>query len=150
VEGATREIGGKVWSIALLPATRGLDVGRRLIKIAGPALGKAVSGGKGILDAEIAGEGVGAALGELALRLGEPEAAALVKELVTTGVTCDGKEVNAATFDLIFAGDYGTLLAVASFVVEANFRLPLASWLDAARASVARPKRSATPAQPTS
>jgi hypothetical protein len=149
-ESATKEIGGKQWTVVLLPATKGLDVGRRLVKLLGPAIGKAVSGGRGILDAEISGEGIGAALGELAERLGEPEAAALVKELVTTGVICDGKEVTPVAFELLFRGDYQTLLAVAAFVVEANFAIPLGSWLDTARASVKRPKPSATPATPTS
>lgn len=147
----TRQIGGKEWTITLLPATKGLDVGRRLLRLVGPSIGQAL-GGAGrpgsLLDVDSAA--LGNAVSDLALRIGEPEAAALVKELVTTGVFCDGKEVRADLFDLLFAGDYETLLRVAAFVVEVNFRVPLGRWLDAARALAARSSPKPIPEQPTS
>lgn len=151
LEAHKRTIGGKEWTVVLLPATKGLDVGRRLLKLIGPAVGSAVGGlgGAKLLDAQVDATTLGGAFSALADKLGDPDAATLIKELATTGVHCDGKEVTPPVFDLIFQGEYETLLRVAAFVVEVNFRLPLASWLDAARASVAR-KATRTPVQPTS
>jgi len=146
--GHDREIGGKLWTVTLLPATRGLDVGRRLVRIIGPAIGQAIGavGAGGIMEADaslLAG-----AAGSLAEHLGEPDAAALVKELVTANVQCDGVPVTAASFDVLFAGDYGTLIGVAVFVVEVNYKIPLLSWLAAANTRSAERAKSAQPKPP--
>lgn len=138
-----REIGGRVWTVTLLPTGRGMDVGRRLIRLGGPAMGSLIGavGPGGLLDAD--GDKLGTALGKLAEKFGEQEATDLVKELVTTGVFCDGKEVTTAAFETVFQGDYGTLIMVAAFVVEVNFKIPLTAWLTAVRARAADRKKSA-------
>lgn len=133
LEGHSREIGGKLWTITLLPATKGLDVGRRLVKILGPAIGQAagLAGEGGIMDADVSR--LSGVLGSLAEHLGEPDTAALVKELATVNVQCDGEPVTVQNFDIVFAGDYGTLMALVAFVVETNFAGPLGFLRDAAR-----------------
>lgn len=132
IEGHTRVIGGREWTITLLLATRGVEVGRRLIKLFAPAvikaLGAAAGSGK-LLDLDV-GQLAGS-VEDLADRLGDPDAAALVRELVTVNVSCNGTPVTDKTFDVVFAGDYMTMLEVAWFVVEVNFKRPFLSWLAA-------------------
>lgn len=140
-----REIGGKLWTIGLLPTGKGVNIGRRLMKIAGPALTKAFSGGADV-DVTVA---MVTGLGALIESLGEAETESLVKELVTTGVFCDSKPVTAASYELLFQGDYQTLLGVIAFVIEANYSVPLLSWVAAARNTATLPRKppASTPAQ---
>lgn len=146
-ETPAKEIGGRQWTLALLPAGVGLKVGSRLVRLLGPAIGEAATklGGnmQQVLDTDVAA--LGEVLTTLAERLGDPEAADLVKLLVTSGVFCDGKEVNDKNFDLLFRGDYLTLLLVAAWVVQENFRLPFFSLLDGIVA-----QQGATPTPPSS
>lgn len=145
LEAFERVIDGEAWKVTLLPTTKGLDIGRRLLKLVGPAFGTAVGavGPEGILDADVGK--LGAALGSLSEKLGEPDAAALVKELVTTGVFLNDAPLTVGSFEVVFQGKYATLLQVAMFVIEVNYKIPLASWLTAVRARAAVPKMSTAP-----
>lgn len=152
LEAQERTIGGRLWTVSLLPATKGLDVYRRLVKLLGPALAAALGSlhAASVLDGEIDMGRLGSAFGTLAERLGDPDAASLVKELVTSNLHCDGVEVTPKTFDLLFQGDYTTLFQVAAFVIEANFALPFASWAAAIQERATRPKKPPTPEPLTS
>lgn len=130
----TREklISGKLWKVTQLPASIGMEIGSALVRLIGPALGKAAGGlaksdKSSWLDAESLPI-LGDAIAELARSLGDPEAVTVIKRLVTTGVHCGDQEVNSKTFELIFAGDYKTMLQVAAFAIEVNFGLPFSSW----------------------
>ncbi len=137
----TKTIDGQEWTVTTLPAGVGMEIGSKLIRLLGPALGKAVSAaaspGQSLLDSESL-PAIGEALTALSLSLGDPEAVALVKRLVTTGVHCGTTEVTLKTFDIHFAGDYLTMLKVAAFAIEANFGLPFGSWASAAQDGVVR------------
>lgn len=151
-EPISKIIDGREWSLALLPASAGLKLGSRLVKLLGPAVAEAVKSQSGsaadLLNTDT--NKLGGVFETLSQRLGEPEAADLVKELVTSGVLCDGKEVNAATFDLLFQGEYLLLLKVAAWVVEANYKLPFSSLLAsrAAAAAATKPKTTESPDAP--
>ncbi len=157
-----KEIGGKQWQILLLPPTRGLELGRRLLALLGPVVGKAVGavagaqgGAKGaaapagsMLDADIDPGLLGDTVSALAAALASPDAPALIKELVTTGVHCDGKEVNGATFDLLFQGEYQTLMLVTAWIIEANFKIPFGSLAAVARRQFDRQTADPSPPAP--
>ena len=128
-----KEIDGNTWMVSQLPATEGLKVLTKLIKIVGKPIGKAVKGvtdsnGVGsILDAKIDYAFVGDAIGDLTSRLDEEEVTGLIKRMFRD-VRCDGKEV-MPTFDTLFMGRYGTMMKVIVFVIGVNFKVPLADYL---------------------
>ncbi|MFH0902144.1 MAG: hypothetical protein V2A73_16050 [Pseudomonadota bacterium] len=145
IETRERDIDGHHWSVTMLPASRGMEIARKLLRLAGPALGKAMtaiggssasSGGGSLLDAEL--PVLGDAVAALAAGLGEPESTALIKELATTGVFCDGVEVKPVQFEVLFAGQYATLIKLVGFVLETNFSLPFDSWANAAKGLAVR------------
>ncbi len=148
LEGHSRVIGGREWTVTLLLATRGIEIGRRLVKLFAPAFIKAigaVGASDKLLDTNI-GALVGS-FGDLAEHLGDPDAAAIVKELVTTNVSCNGTPVTATTFEIVFAGDYMTMLEVAWFAIEVNYKRPFLSWL-AVLQEKQRAQKSAKPTAP--
>lgn len=146
IEARDKVIDDKLWTVTMLPAGVGMEVGSKILALVGPALGKAVSstGGGSILDSESL-PGIGDAIGELSRSLGNPEAVALVRRLVTTGVHCDSVEVTSKNFDLLFAGSYLTLLKVAAFAIEVNFGIPFDSLAGVVRRSVAGAVRMSRP-----
>lgn len=140
-----QEIDGHVWAVTTLPASVGMEVAGTLLRLVAPALEKAMGsvGGKtaeGLLDVEL--PELGAALASLLSGLGNPDDLAAVRKMLVGGKTpmgadyvplrCDGKPVTGASFEMIFAGEYLTLLKVAKFAVEVNFKIPFASLLSAA------------------
>lgn len=144
IETKEHEVAGHQVSVTVLPAGLGLNLGRRLLKVAGPALVEGIGGGPGaLLSADWSA--VSKALRELVGRLGEPEAEALVKDLCR-GVSVDGQDAHKA-FDSVFAGEYALLARVMALVIEENFKLPLSSWgaavrgaLEEARKTVEKPR----------
>jgi hypothetical protein len=131
-----RKIGGRTWGVTTLSAEEGVELMPQLVGLIGPAAGRAISALKGDLEQLKSGDidvlpALGMGVEELSRALARPESAALLKRLVTRQVTCDGKEVTAKDFGLTFAGDYKSLFQVALLVLEVNFEVPFASWLDA-------------------
>lgn len=118
----TKQIGSSQWSVQPLPATEGVRVLSRLLKIVGPAIAKSakgIKGGSGLLDAEIDGSAIGDAVDALVSGLDEQETLSLIQRMMA-GVRKDGHEV-APTFATEFMGDYLTLIKVLAFVVEVNY-----------------------------
>lgn len=108
-----REIGGATWTVTQFPATEGLAILTRLLKLAGPALG-AVARGEGAKPLE-----VGTFVSGLVDQLDEVETVTLVKRLLRE-TRKDGREV-LPVFDVEFMGNYFTLLTVLGFVLEVNY-----------------------------
>lgn len=133
----TKEIGGRDWTVQAFPATTGLDVLARLLNLVGKSVGRTLGSFDGDLtkiDATVIGE----ALGELAERLSDGKVVELIKKLVSqvrvSEVDGDGNRTGkdlpvAGQFDVLFMQDYVTLFQVCAFVLEVNYRLPLAGWL---------------------
>lgn len=146
-----REIGGRRWTVTTLSADEGVELLPELAGYAGPAVGKALAalqGGVELSNWEELLPAAGEGLQEFSRALSRPEAGRLLKRLVTREVRCDGEPVTAKSFGATFAGDYGTLLKVALFVIEVNFKLPLSSWLSAAGDALAAAKKTLTPTSP--
>lgn len=110
-----REIDGAVYMVTQFPATEGLAILTRLLKLAGPALGAVATGQPG------AGRAleVGLFVARLVEKLDEAETVGLVKRLLKD-TRRDGREV-MPSFDTEFMGNYMTLLRVLGFVLEANY-----------------------------
>lgn len=107
-----RAIGEAVWTVSQFPATEGLAILTRLLKLVGPAMGAISRGEGGNVE-------VGTFIALLIERLDEAETIALVKRLLKD-TRKDGREV-LPMFDLEFMGNYHTLLAVLGFVLEVNY-----------------------------
>jgi hypothetical protein len=126
----TRTIDGQQWTVTQFPATVGLRVASRLLKLISGPVGDAVSGIDGnLMDARISmdAKSMGAALKGLAGAL-EPDDVVDLAVTLLEGARCDSTEISRATFDVVFQGRYGTLLKALAFVVEVNFQIPLADW----------------------
>jgi hypothetical protein len=111
------------WSVQQFPATEGLRVFARLLQLIGPAAGQALAalkGGRGLMDAEVNSDALGAAVAALAARLDEDTVIGLVQRLLKE-VRKDGREV-LPVFDIEFMGQYGKLVQVLRLVLEHNFR----------------------------
>jgi hypothetical protein len=127
-----KEIDGIVWTVNEFTATEGLRLLTKLTKQLGGPVAKAIEalpkGGGSILDAQLDFSLLGSALTDLTGRLDEDEVVNLITRLLACTLA-DGKPVN---FDLTFQGRYLTLFKVVGFVLEVNFKVPLADWLAAA------------------
>ena len=133
----TQEIDGRDWTVQAFPATKGLDVLARLLNLVGKSVGRTLGSFDGDLtkiDAKVVGE----AFGELAERLSDGKVVELIKALVSqvrvSEVDGDGNRTGkdlpvAGQFDVLFMQDYATLFKVCAFVLEVNYKLPLAGWL---------------------
>lgn len=111
-----KTVNDKVYSVKLLPATRGMTISSRLAKALGPAVAVIVDSkdevylpGEQSFYTDIAVALV-SQLDQLALE-------ETVKELLN-GLTCDGQPVN---FDTHFAGNYGSLVIVVEYALQENF-----------------------------
>ena len=107
-----RAIGEGVWTVTQFPATEGLAILTRLLKLVGPAMGAISRGEGGNVE-------VGTFIALLIERLDEAETIALVKRLLKD-TRKDGREI-LPQFDLEFMGNYHTLLNVLGFVLEVNY-----------------------------
>ncbi len=107
-----RSIGGATWTVTQFPATEGLALLTRLLKLVGPAMGAVARGEGSALE-------VGTFVAALVGQLDENETVTLVKRLLKD-TRKDGREV-LPVFDIEFMGNYFTLLSVLGFVLEVNY-----------------------------
>ena len=127
IETREKEINGKKYSAAQLPARRALRLQYKLIKIFGPALSlifkpSLVQGesGSAVLSFGVDRDSVASAIISVVSQLDESSYEALVTELLQ-GVRCEGKELRPELVDMYFAGDLASLMKVLWFVLETNF-----------------------------
>jgi hypothetical protein len=133
-----REIDGALWSVTEFSATEGLKILTTIARLsAGPLAQAARALGGSVLDAKVDLALVGTAVADLASRLDDDEVVGLAKRMLR-GTFVDGKEVSPQ-FDLVFQGRYLTLFKVLGFVLEVNFKVPLADWLRSAAAAQSAP-----------
>lgn len=108
-----REIGGAVWTVTQFPASEGLAILTRLMKLTGPALGAVTRGsGAGAIE-------VGTFVARIVEQLDEVETVSLIKRLLKD-TRKDGREI-LPVFDIEFMGNYYTLMQVLGFVLEVNY-----------------------------
>lgn len=107
-----RSIGGAVWTVSQFPATEGLAILTRLLKLVGPALESVARGEGTTLE-------IGSFVAGLVGQLDEADTVGLIKRLLKD-TRKDGREV-LPTFDTEFMGNYFTLLTVIGFVLEVNY-----------------------------
>jgi hypothetical protein len=127
MQSETKTIGSTEYEVTQLPSGRGRKLLLRLVRIVGPAVGELLKGGEAgtATLASVSAEGLSAAVGELAARLGEDDFEYAVKELASsTKVRVDGGGLVplASVLDLHFAGAYGEMLSWLAFALEVNFR----------------------------
>ncbi len=107
-----RVIAGATWTVTQFPATEGLAILTRLLKLVGPAMGAVARGEGSALE-------VGTFVAALVGQLDENETIILVKRLLKD-TRKDGREI-LPIFDVEFMGNYYTLLSVLGFVLEVNY-----------------------------
>lgn len=137
-----REIDGTWWTVSEFSATEGLRLLTRLTNLCGGPLSKAIQAlpkDQSIMDAELNVELLGAAVAELSVRLDEAGTVELIRRLLS-GTRADDREV-VPQFDVLFQGRYLTLFKVLGFVLESNFKIPLAGWLAAESAGSGEPEK---------
>jgi hypothetical protein len=127
IESREKQIGDYTYRVTQFGAKQGRGLLVRMIKMAGPALGGALSalarGNKGEFEAAIA-SGLSQGIYELAERLTEAEFASVTDEMAKlTVVVLDGdKEPRlSGIFDDHFAGRYDEMLQWVAFVWEVNY-----------------------------
>jgi len=108
----------------IFPGLHGLRLKGRLLKIVGPAVGKAFSGiktgtGKSVMDTDINLEVVGQAIEGLTESLDNENTINLILDLLTQ-TRINGESITKNTINLKFAGEYSKLYKVLLFVIEAN------------------------------
>lgn len=138
----TRTIDEIEVTVQQLPARRAERIFHRLMTAVGPAIAAAASGlgqGGSALEADV---DLGAAARTLFDRLTWAETEAIQKELLETAqVTIDGKTgLLMPLVDELLAGKVGTLLKIAAFAIEVNFKdlFQMASSADGLLAKVLR------------
>ena len=107
---------------------KGLALTFRILELLGPTLGKAITGflqGKdraSIMDSEMDGEAIGAAVEALAVSLVKQNAVGLIKELLSNA-TRDGQALdNPAHFSVAYQANYGELSeAMVRVIIENGF-----------------------------
>lgn len=109
-------LNGKVYSIKLLPASKGMSVSSRLIKALGPAFGVMLDSNNEDLFPEQVSMFTDLAIA-IVRQLDELQLETTIKELLGC-LSCDGQTVN---FDEHFAGNYGELIAVTEYALKENF-----------------------------
>jgi len=119
----TKEIDGRQWTVTEFPATAGLKIWWELQRALGPAILSVIAEAwsKGDQGAATA---LAAALSDVSQKISPDQIVDLCKRLLQD-TRCDGKEV-LPQFDLLFVGGYLTLLKVCAYVVEVNYKIPLA------------------------
>lgn len=134
IETKTKEIDGKTWTVLLFPAGKGLGLLRRLMATLGPVLGAAADGAKGSgLDFDTDDLDLGSLFGVLAERLDDAKVETLIIDLLEMTSFVDPESGDAkslsvkAHFDMVFAGEYLTMMKVVAYVAEVNFKLPFSS-----------------------
>lgn len=123
-----KNINGRTFTVSQFPAMRGWKTFVKLSKGLLPALASVAGSLKGdgekLSDLEINGDGLAKAVEILLTELDEDKSEILIKELLALTFV-DGQPV-MPQFDIVFQGDYGTLIKVLIFSVEVNFK----SFLD--------------------
>lgn len=119
------EIGGRTYLIAPMPATKGLSVLTRLVKLLGPAIGGGLSGGglSAMLDTKVDDGFVGRLVEALTGRLDEPVVEKLAKDMVASvRVSEDGRVSDlSSSFDRVFAGRMTDLFKLLVEVAGVNY-----------------------------
>jgi len=121
----TVQAGGCAWTFTTLPATQGLEVFTQLTAIMGAATGQLSGGfkpGLDMADQDIDPNVLGAALGAVGMKLAEPGTVAMIKALLQSLQKGTPPALQPVQFDLEFAGNYGTLLAILRDALKANFQ----------------------------
>ena len=104
--------------VTMFPGLRGLKLKGRLLKIVGPALGKAIKAIDGktenLFSQDIDMGAVGEALSSLTEKLDDPGVTELILDLLKS-TTADNKEVDKNYIDFDIAGKYTTLYKMLLF-----------------------------------
>ncbi len=109
-----KEINGKLYCIQLLPASKGLTIGKRLIKSLGTALGVVLDSNDNPFAAETIFTDLSIAI---VSKIDDLDLEATIKELLGY-CSCGGNQID---FDRHFAGNYGEMVAVVEFALRENF-----------------------------
>lgn len=117
-------IDGHTVKVTQHPGRRALRLKSRLVKLLAPSIGtiiqQKVEKGKNLLDQEVDMTKIGEAVIALADKLDPDDFENLILEiLVSTRV--DGKEINEAAFDDLFAGEMSLMYKVVFFALQTNF-----------------------------
>jgi hypothetical protein len=115
-----RVIDGMTFRVTQLPAMRGVKMLNRLVRILGPAAGRAFAGadpsaGLGGLDVGA----LGGAVAALTERLSDDELESIIRTLLETA-TVDNTPL-LPVFDLKLQGRMGSLLKLLGFALEVNY-----------------------------
>ncbi|MBU1449104.1 hypothetical protein KKF45_04660 [Patescibacteria group bacterium] len=132
-ETVTREIGGETYRVTPLVASKGWPLLIALSKLVGAPLGRAVGAVAG--DEDVNPKLLAEAVEALTSRLDEDAVHGMTMRLLA------GAEVKkpkgwvsvSGQFDLLFQGDYSSLISLLGMSLEVNYNLPLAAWLSSAR-----------------
>lgn len=124
-ETETLTIESNKWTVQQFPATRGLQLATKLIKMAGPGvatLGGMINGTmkpSELMDADLDGDVLSNAVTKIVGGMDEVGTPEFIKELLSD-TRLNGEEV-VPKFDLIFMANYGELVKVLAFVIKVNF-----------------------------
>jgi len=125
-----KEIDGSIWTVQQWPASFGVRIIARILRMIGGPVGSAIGAFKGegsVLDAAADMATLGKAVGELAERLDDENVLKLIKDILSS-TRCDSKEV-LPQFDTLFMARYGTLGKVVLFAVEVNLAIPFHEFI---------------------
>jgi hypothetical protein len=100
-------IGGDVYLLQTIPATKGLKLLKQITKLVGPAFGELTKSEGGVSQA----------IEKLIENLDQVEIEVLVKELCTSAT----KNKMTINFDYEFAGEYEKLFKLTKEIVEFNY-----------------------------
>lgn len=110
-------LGDSVYTVTQMPARRALRVQAKLMKMIGPAFAQTLTASK----LENPDDHLPKIVAHLVEQLDENTFDTFILELVEHSVRKDGKEINAQSFDLIFAGKLNELFLLLKFILEVNF-----------------------------
>ena len=118
-EPVKKTIDGEQYTFCQLPARKNMKLLTRILKIVGPALGGAVSGGdvESIMDLDI---DPGAIISQLCSRLDENEVEYIIDSLLSQ-VLCAGKGEVSKVFDQHFGGRLPHMFKVVAAALEVEY-----------------------------
>lgn len=126
-----KEIDGKKYEFHKLGTKEGLRIFNQLLVMIGEPLVLAIAGLKGsgpMLQRDIDGKMVGAAVHTLASRMQNDGVIDLIENLTATKALCEGKKIN---FDTHYASDYEHLFNVLRAALEVQYGNFIAKFMSA-------------------
>jgi len=121
IEAKTKQIDERSVTVSLFPARKGLKIKLRIAKMIAPGLASATGLLQSGLEADFDSKVLAYAVGQLVDSMGNDATVDFIVKELMQGTRLDDKEITDTVFDMEFAGNYGLLYKIISYILEVNY-----------------------------